>query len=62
MARYISDEEKLRLYANCLGVIYPPLDEDYGYITLEAMLAQKPVVTTRDAGGPWNSSKTVSAD
>ncbi len=49
---YISDEEKLRLYANCLGVIYPPLDEDYGYITLEAMLAQKPVVTTRDAGGP----------
>ena len=49
---HISNEEKITLYANCLGVIYPPLDEDYGYITLEAMLAQKPVITTFDAGGP----------
>lgn len=48
----VSEEEKRRLYAHALGVIYPPVDEDYGYVTLEAMLAAKPVVTTTDAGGP----------
>lgn len=48
----ISEEEKRKRYAHSLGVIYPPLDEDYGYITLEAMLASKPVITTVDAGGP----------
>jgi glycosyltransferase involved in cell wall biosynthesis len=47
----ISDAEKLDHYARCLGVVYPPVDEDYGYITLEAMLASKPVVTTSDSGG-----------
>ena len=48
----VSDEEKLRLYANCLAVLYPPVDEDYGYITLEGMLSSKPVVTCTDSGGP----------
>jgi glycosyltransferase involved in cell wall biosynthesis len=40
------------LYAGALAVAFPPFDEDYGYVTLEAFLAHKPVVTTRDAGGP----------
>ena len=40
------------LYAGALGVVYAPFDEDYGYVTLEAFLAAKPVVTTSDAGGP----------
>ena len=40
------------LYAGALGVVFPPFDEDYGYVTLEAFLARKPVVTTTDAGGP----------
>ncbi len=48
----ISEEEKLAQYARSLGVIYPPMDEDYGYVTLEAMLAAKPVITCRDSGGP----------
>ena len=30
---------------------YAPFDEDYGYVTLEAFLARKPVITTTDAGG-----------
>lgn len=47
-----SDSEKLAHYANCLGVIYPPRDEDYGYVTLEAQLAAKPVITCTDSGGP----------
>jgi glycosyltransferase involved in cell wall biosynthesis len=40
------------LYAGALAVVYPPFDEDYGYVTLEAFLAGKPVATTADAGGP----------
>ena len=48
----VSEEEKRDLYARSLGVLFPPLDEDYGYITLEAMLAQKPVITCTDSGGP----------
>jgi glycosyltransferase involved in cell wall biosynthesis len=48
----VSDKEKVELYARCLGVVYPPVDEDYGYVTLEAMLAQKPVLTCLDSGGP----------
>lgn len=47
-----TDAEKLALYSNCLGVLYPPFDEDYGYVTLEAQLAAKPVITCTDSGGP----------
>ena len=47
----VNDAEKLRLYAHCLAVVYPPIDEDYGYVTLEAMLAAKPVITCSDSGG-----------
>ena len=48
----VDDRQLVALYAGALAVIYPPLDEDYGYVTLEAFLARKPVVTTTDAGGP----------
>ena len=30
----------------------PPYDEDFGYVTLEAFLARKPVITCVDSGGP----------
>ena len=48
----VSDDTLLELYAGALAVVYAPYDEDYGYVTLEAFLARRPVVTTRDAGGP----------
>lgn len=48
----VSQERKIELYADCTAVVFPPVDEDYGYVTLEAMLAGKPVVTCRDSGGP----------
>lgn len=48
----ISDEVKSDLYARCLGVVFAPIDEDYGYVTLEAMLSRKPVITCSDSGGP----------
>lgn len=47
----VSETEKLRLYASCRGVLFVPYDEDYGYVTLEAMLSGKPVVTCTDSGG-----------
>lgn len=48
----VDRRELVDLYAGALGVVFPPFDEDLGYITLEAFLARKPVVTTTDAGGP----------
>jgi glycosyltransferase involved in cell wall biosynthesis len=48
----ISDETLIESYAGCRGVVFPPKDEDYGYITLEAMLSKKPVITCTDSGGP----------
>jgi glycosyltransferase involved in cell wall biosynthesis len=48
----LSEDELAAYYACSLGVFFGPLDEDYGYITLEAMLAQKPVITCTDSGGP----------
>ncbi|MCA1818255.1 MAG: glycosyltransferase, partial [Acidobacteria bacterium] len=47
----VSEGEKRELYARSLGVVYTPVDEDYGYVTLEAMLSAKPVVTCTDSGG-----------
>ena len=47
-----SDDQLVDLYAGALAVVFPPFDEDYGYVTLEAFLSHKPVVTTKDAGGP----------
>jgi glycosyltransferase involved in cell wall biosynthesis len=40
------------LYADALAVLYPPFDEDFGYVTLDAFLARKAVVTASDSGGP----------
>ena len=48
----VDEEQKIALYARCLGVVVPPVDEDYGYVTLEAMLSCKPVLTCADSGGP----------
>ncbi|RMD88120.1 MAG: glycosyltransferase [Candidatus Dadabacteria bacterium] len=47
----VDDETLLELYANCLCVYYAPFDEDYGYVTLEAMASGKPVITAKDSGG-----------
>lgn len=47
----VSDEEVVDLYAGSLGVVYAPFDEDYGYVTLEAFLSGKPVITASDSGG-----------
>ena len=51
-AGIVNEPQLVDLYAGALTVVFPPYDEDYGYVTLEAFLAAKPVVTTTDAGGP----------
>jgi glycosyltransferase involved in cell wall biosynthesis len=47
----VGDDELVRLYRDALALVYVPYDEDYGLATLEAFLAEKPVVTARDSGG-----------
>ena len=48
----LADEVQSAWYANSLAVFFGPEDEDYGYITLEAMASAKAVITCRDSGGP----------
>ena len=38
--------------ARCRAVCFPPLDEDYGFVTVEAFASRKAVITCRDSGGP----------
>lgn len=50
--RWISEDEKSALLANCAAAAYLPFDEDsYGYPSIEAQHAQKAVLTTTDSGG-----------
>jgi glycosyltransferase involved in cell wall biosynthesis len=48
----VPDEELIGLYAGARALLFTPYHEDYGYVTLEAFLSRKPVITTTDAGGP----------
>lgn len=45
-------ERLIDLYVGAQAVYYGPYDEDYGYVTWEAMEAGKPVITFRDSGAP----------
>lgn len=47
----LPDAEVVNLYRTCRAVVYVPVDEDYGYAAVEALMAGKPVLTTSDSGG-----------
>jgi len=50
--RWISEEEKVEILADCLALAYVPVDEDsYGYPSLEGSHSSKGIVTTTDSGG-----------
>jgi glycosyltransferase involved in cell wall biosynthesis len=49
---FVSADALVELYSGCRAAYYAPLNEDYGYVTVEAFLSRKPVLTTTDAGGP----------
>ncbi|HEV8630080.1 MAG TPA: glycosyltransferase family 4 protein [Thermoanaerobaculia bacterium] len=48
---FVEDAQVVEEYAGSLAVYYAPYDEDYGFVTVEAFQAGKPMVTTADAGG-----------
>jgi glycosyltransferase involved in cell wall biosynthesis len=50
-AGFVADDDLVARYARALAVVYAPFDEDYGYVTLQAFLAGKPVITAKDSGG-----------
>jgi glycosyltransferase involved in cell wall biosynthesis len=52
LPQFISEADKVDLFARALAVAYVPVDEDsYGYVTLEAYEARKPVISCHDSGG-----------
>jgi glycosyltransferase involved in cell wall biosynthesis len=48
---WTADAQVVEHLAGAGAVFFAPYDEDYGYVTVEAFKAGKPVVTTADAGG-----------
>jgi glycosyltransferase involved in cell wall biosynthesis len=48
----IDDQAKLDYLARCAVVFFAPENEDYGFVTLEAMNSGKAVITAADSGGP----------
>jgi glycosyltransferase involved in cell wall biosynthesis len=52
LAGWISDDELIDHLARCRAVCFPPVEEDYGFVTAEAFASRKAVITCRDSGGP----------
>lgn len=50
LAGFVEDARLLELLANCRAVFYSPVDEDYGFATLESFAAHKPVISVHDSG------------
>ena len=48
----IDDRQMLEHLATCRAVCFPPLAEDYGFVTVEAFASRKAVITCTDSGGP----------
>jgi glycosyltransferase involved in cell wall biosynthesis len=48
----LNDEQLVDQLARCRAVCFPPIDEDYGFVTAEAFASSKGVLTCRDSGGP----------
>lgn len=48
----ISDAQMIGHLARCRAVVFPPFNEDYGFVTVEAFMCGKPVITCHDSGGP----------
>jgi glycosyltransferase involved in cell wall biosynthesis len=48
----IDEQQLLEHLGRCRAVCFPPFDEDYGFVTVEAFASRKPVITCADSGGP----------
>ena len=49
---HLAEADLLDRLATCRAVVFPPADEDYGFVTVEAFAASKAVITCTDSGGP----------
>lgn len=47
----ITDDQLIEHLARCRAVIFPPVNEDYGIVTVESFSCGKPVITCHDSGG-----------
>ncbi|HTM27485.1 MAG TPA: glycosyltransferase family 4 protein [Vicinamibacterales bacterium] len=47
----VPEDHLIALLATCRAVIFPPFQEDYGFVTVEAFASRKAVITCRDSGG-----------
>lgn len=47
---YVSKEELKKLYSDCLATIYVPVQEDYGYVPVEAAASGKATIGTNEGG------------
>lgn len=50
LAGHVAEDELIDALSGARAVFYGPYDEDYGYATIEAFLAEKPVITCADSG------------
>jgi len=48
----LDDVQLLHHLSRCRAVAFMPLDEDYGFVTVEAFASHKAVLTCSDSGGP----------
>ena len=48
----LTDQEMIDHLARCRAVIFSPFNEDYGFVTVEAFMCGKAVITCTDSGGP----------
>jgi glycosyltransferase involved in cell wall biosynthesis len=48
----LDEAQLLERLARCRAVVFPPLQEDYGFVTVEAFASAKAVITCHDSGGP----------
>ena len=48
----VDDARLVEQLARCRAVVFPPIQEDYGFVTVEAFASRKAVITCRDSGGP----------
>lgn len=47
---FLDDNSMLEYLKHARAVFYAPVDEDYGYFTIEGFLAKKPIITCTDSG------------
>ena len=48
----LDDAALLHYLSRCRAVVFPPFNEDYGFVTVEAFSCGKPMITCQDSGGP----------